>query len=144
MRKTWTPITLVASLLVGLSAVAQSSRTPGVDLVPLDAAMVDDVLESSNGATPASIMFINKSSSAVDIYWIDYNGHRVLYRSNLAVGESWKVGTALTHPWLVVASGTGGTTTADTGVRFAGFVALTSHGDAAIIADPPNYHQTSK
>ena len=127
---------LVASLLIGLTGFnAAASRVPGVNLAPLDAAMVDDVLESSNGATRASITFVNRNSGPVDIYWIDYDGHRVLYRSSLAMGESWHVGTALTHPWLVVVSGTGGTTAPDTGVRLAGFVALTANGDTAIITD---------
>jgi len=129
-------IVMLASILIGMTALnAQASRLCGVSLPPIDAGMVDDSLESSNGSTRASINFVNQSSSPVDIYWIDYDGHRVLYRTNLAVGASWQVGTLLTHPWLVVVSGTGGTTAQDTGIRLAGFIALTAYGDTAIITD---------
>jgi hypothetical protein len=72
----------------------------------------------------------------VDVYWIAYDGTRVLYRANLAVGDSWEVNTFLTHPWLVVASGTGGSTARDSGDRLAGFEALTSDGDTAVIKNP--------
>jgi hypothetical protein len=108
----------------------------GVALAPLDAATVDDALRSSNGATRARITFVNQSRGAVDVYWIAYDGTRVLYRANLAVGDSWEVNTFLTHPWLVVASGTGGSTARDSGDRLAGFEALTSDGDTAVIKNP--------
>jgi hypothetical protein len=107
-----------------------------VILTPLDAATVDDALRSSNATTRASINFVNRSSSAVDIYWISYEGDRMLYHAGLAVGAAWKVDTFLTHPWLVVVSGTGGTTTQDTGFRLEGFEALTPNGDTAIITSP--------
>ena len=124
-------------LLIGLTANgAKASRTPGVTLTPLNAAIVDNVLESSNGVTHATITFVNQSSRPVDIYWIDYDGRRVLYNAGLAVNSSWTAGTFLTHPWLVIVSGTGGTTAPDTGTRIAEFVALTANGDTAIITDP--------
>jgi len=105
----------------------------GGALNPLDAATVDDTLRSSNTATPARINFVNQSSGPVDIYWITPTGQRMLYRNGLAVGATWEVRTFLTHPWLVVASNTGGTTARDTGTRLAGFEALTPYGDTAII-----------
>jgi hypothetical protein len=81
----------------------------------------------------AAITFVNQSGMAVDIYWIGYQGERRLYREKLAAGDSWTIGTFLTHPWLVVASGTGGTTERDSGFRLAGFEALTGSGDTALI-----------
>ena len=129
----------LAALLSGCLAIGpvtvsvHASRVPGVTLPALDPAMVDDILESSNAATRANVTFSNQSTGPVDIYWIDYNGHRMLYKAALAVNGTWTAGTFLTHPWLVVATGTGGTTASDTGMRIAGFVALTSHGDTAII-----------
>jgi len=72
----------------------------------------------------------------VDIYWIDFDGDRVLYREGLAAGATWTVSTFLTHPWLVVAAGTGGTTTQDSGARLGGFEALTPYGDTAVITSP--------
>jgi VHL beta domain len=86
-------------------------------------------------STPVQIKFINKSSTAVDIYWIDYRGNRVLKRPDLSPGAAWRIGTFVTHPWLVVASDTGGTKEHGTGVRLAGFEPSTSAGGDAIITD---------
>jgi VHL beta domain len=127
---------LALLLLEPASLKAQAPRVPGVTLRPLDAAMVDNVLRSSNGATRATIKFVNQSSSAVDIYWINYDGHRVLYYRGLAANSTWTADTCLTHPWLVIASDSGGTTTSGTGVRLGGFEALTTNGDTAIITNP--------
>jgi hypothetical protein len=129
-------IMLLVALLIGLAPFeAQASRSQsGVTLKPLSADTVDDVLRSANGATPATIQFVNQSRGAVDIYWINYEGHRVLYVAGLATGATCTIATFLTHPWLVVASGTGGTTEPDTGTRLAGFEALTTNGDLAVIA----------
>jgi hypothetical protein len=128
-------IVTLASLYGGLPAHAQDAVRPtsGIALTPLDAATVDDKLRSGNSTTAALIHFVNRGDSAVDIYWINFAGDRVLYRSGLAVGATWDVSTFLTHPWLVVVAGTGGTTTRDTGTRIAGFEALTANGDSAII-----------
>jgi hypothetical protein len=128
---------MLALLLIGPASLkARASREPGVALRPLDAAMVDNLLRSSNGATRATIKFVNQSSSAVDIYWINYDGHRVLYYRGLAVNSTWTADTFLTHPWLVIVSDSGGTTTPGTGVRLGGFEALTANGDTAIISNP--------
>jgi hypothetical protein len=130
-------IVLLASLLVGVTAFrAHASRVrTGATLNRLDPAMVDDVLQSSNGATHATIKFVNQTRAAVDIYWINYDGRRVLYVSALAPDSASTISTFLTHPWLVVASGSGATTAPDTGTRLAGFEALTPNGDTAIITN---------
>lgn len=115
------------------STAAARSVEPGVKT--LDPATVDDDSQSMEYSAPAPITFINRSSGPVDIYWIDYEGHRMLYRAELAVGASWRTGTFLTHPWLVVATGTGGTKERDTGLRLAAFVASSASGGDAIITD---------
>jgi hypothetical protein len=141
MKKTHTStaalIVSLALLLIGLPAFeAQASQAQcGVTLNPLNARMVDEMLRSSNGSTPATINFVNQSRGAVDIYWINYQGCRVLYVSGLNAGSACTIHTFLTHPWLVVASGTGDTTAPDTGTRLAGFEALTANGDTAIITN---------
>lgn len=128
--------TAAAALLICLGVPgAHASRLTGISLKPLDPALVDDVLESSNATTRAAIRFVNQSSGPVDIYWIDYDGHRKLIKAGLAVGDSHLESTFLTHPFLVVASGSGATTAQDSGTRLAGFMALTSRGDTAIISD---------
>ena len=83
----------------------------------------------------APIIFVHRSSTPVDVYWIDYDGNRVLFRPALAAGAVWRISTFLTHPWLVVASGTGGTKQHDTGVRLAAFEASAATGGDAIITD---------
>jgi hypothetical protein len=148
LKSTYTTACLatLASLLIGLASVsAQTSGAHGVTLKPLDAAMVDGVMRSSNGATRATIKFVNESGGAVDIYWINYDGQRVLYYAGVAANSTWVADTFLTHPWLVVVSGTGGTTTRGKGVQLGEFEALTANGDTAII-DPTDQvgHRTSK
>ena len=47
------------------------------------------------------ITFINKSGQTVKIYWLDFDGERVLYQT-LKHGEKYELQrTYLTHPWLV-------------------------------------------
>jgi TonB family protein len=122
-----------------------SALSAGATLTPLNPATVDDTFASSPGspATAALIEFVNRSSRAVDIYWIDYQGNRVPFHGPLQSGANWFERTFLKNAWLVVVSGTGGTTAKDTGVRLAGFEAVTPNPsrdpakrDIAIITDP--------
>ncbi len=108
---------------------------PPSTLTPLDPATVDETYRSKEYSTPVQIKFTNKSSMAVDIYWMDYQGNRVLKRPSLAPGDVWRTGTFVTHPWLIVASDTGGTKEHGTGVRLAGFEPSNSAGGEAIITD---------
>jgi hypothetical protein len=112
-----------------------ASRLTGLALPLLDPAHIDDASRSMEHATAAPIVFVNRSSTAVDIYWIDYEGNRMLFKPALAAGAVWRISTFLTHPWLVVASGTGGTKEHDTGVRIAAFEASASTGGDAVITD---------
>jgi hypothetical protein len=131
-----TSTVVLALFVAGLTALdLRAARAPGVMLTRIDPAIVDDVLQSYPVTVQAKIQFVNHSGSPVDIYWINFDGHRVLYAKNLAVNASWTAGTFLTHPWLIVASGTGGTTESDTGLRLGGFVALSTNGDTAIITN---------
>ena len=107
----------------------------GFALPVLDPAHIDDASRSIAHVTPAPIVFVNRSSTAVDIYWIDYDGNRMLFKPALAAGAAWRISTFLTHPWLVIASGTGGTKEHDTGVRLAAFEASASTGGDAIVRD---------
>jgi hypothetical protein len=106
-----------------------------VGIQTLDPAVADDSSRSTDHSTPAAITFINHSSTPVDIYWIDYEGHRMLYHPDLAVAASWRAGTFVTHPWLVIMSGSGGTKDRDTGFRLAAFEASSAAGGDAIITD---------
>jgi|SRR5271165_1390689 len=109
--------------------------TTEVGIAVLDPATVDSGARSLSASTRAPMNFVNRSSTAVDIYWIDYKGNRVLYHSQLPVGASWQNFSFVTHLWLVVASGTGGTKEHNTGIRIAAFEALTAAGGDAVITD---------
>jgi hypothetical protein len=122
-------------LVVALAVTLSAARPVGVSLPRLDGAVVDDVLQSHNSMVAAKIKFVNQSSSPVDIYWIDYEGRRALIQKDLPVNGTRIENTYLTHPFLVVISGSGGTTEADTGYRLGGFVALTTYGDTATITN---------
>ena len=117
-----------------------AASSSGVSLAPLDPAMVDDTSRSIESNTAAVIEFVNRSGRTVDIYWIDFQGNRRLEGAHLPVDATWTERTFLTHPFLVVASGTGGTAVHDTGTRVAAFLAVTpnptrdpSKRDVAII-----------
>ena len=113
----------------GPTAPRASALARGVRLSSLDPATVDDKAVSRNSGTPALIQFVNRSGRAVEIYWIDYKGNRVVQRFNekpeLAANASAYETTYLGHPFLVVASGTGATVSRDTGTRLAAFEAVT-------------------
>ena len=48
----------------------------------------------------ALITFANGSGQTIKIYWIDFDGKRVLYMT-LQNGEAYTQQTFLTHPWLI-------------------------------------------
>jgi hypothetical protein len=49
---------------------------------------------------PVPIAFQNNSPGIRKVYWLDTNGERRLYRE-LKPGESYGLGTYLSHPWVV-------------------------------------------
>jgi TonB family protein len=106
------------------AAPATSTHT-GVMLKSLDPVTVESTGRSINSAVPTIIDFVNRSGGPVDIYWITYQGERRLDRATLPIGATWTETTFLTHPFLIVASGTGGTTAKGTGTRLAAFQAVT-------------------
>ena len=123
-------------------ANSQPATQKGVSLRPLDPVEVDNVGVSVDGL-PASLAFVNQSSAAVDIYWIDKKGNRVLYARDVKTGSTWAIATYTRHLWLIVVSGSGGTLAQGTGTRLAGFAAVTPRDprdpflrDTAIIMDP--------
>ena len=141
---------VIGSFLLMLPSGHASAQTrSGIYLTPLDPALADDSLRSANSTAAATIQFVNQSGRAVDIYWINYQGERVAYKSVLSSGETFSQATYLKHIWLVVQSGTGGTTARDSGTRLTAFEAQTpnptldpSIHDTAIIL-PPSGQETS-
>lgn len=60
-------------------------------------------LKSSTGKG-ITVNFNNKTSTKVKIYWLDYNGKRIVYNQGLNPNDTYKQGTFITHPWLVTDS----------------------------------------
>ncbi|PYL06467.1 MAG: hypothetical protein DME33_13590 [Verrucomicrobia bacterium] len=57
-------------------------------------------LKSETGNVKARITFVNRSKQPLKVYWLDYNGERVLYKK-LKPSESYTQDTYMTHPWLI-------------------------------------------
>lgn len=57
--------------------------------------------KSLEGKVRTNIRFVNKTSGTVKIYWLDYIGKRVLYKT-LGAGASYVQQTWLTHPWVAI------------------------------------------
>jgi hypothetical protein len=72
---------------------------PG-ELPALDCSQ-EPLLRSLNGDTPTSVEFVNATDGPVNVYWIDYEGSRVLYHELLPAGQSVQQPTYVTHPWVV-------------------------------------------
>ena len=60
----------------------------------------EKTVRSLASETKAQITFENKSGQKIKIYWLDFFGHRILYKV-LDVGEHYDQETFLTHPWLI-------------------------------------------
>lgn len=59
-----------------------------------------DKLRSEEGSVETSITFVNKTNQPVSIYWVDYNGNEVLYKT-VEAGTSFDQPTYATHPWRI-------------------------------------------
>src|SRR5262245_54666580 len=57
-------------------------------------------LKSGDSNMPAQIAFANRSAQTIKVYWIDWSGKRVLYKT-LKSGQEYLQLTFLHHPWLV-------------------------------------------
>lgn len=57
-------------------------------------------IKSEESNVETLITFHNRSSETVKLYWLDFSGNRVLYKT-LQSQEAWAQITYLTHPWLV-------------------------------------------
>ncbi|MEP7312938.1 MAG: hypothetical protein ABI859_10160 [Pseudomonadota bacterium] len=137
-------------VLVAAFCFWQAPASAGVNLPQLDPVAVDTSYASTAGDTLAKIRFVNQLSVAVDVYWIDYAGARVFYNT-LAAGASYDQSTWITHPWVIVVNGTGGTTTQGTGQLATAFLPQTAVGvesadfDTAVISAsyPPDAQHIS-
>lgn len=75
-------------MIVAPAAIAQR-------LHPAELAGIKSIIGAAT-----KITFVNGSAQAIRIYWIDYNGNRVLYQT-LSPGEEYGLNTFLHHPWVI-------------------------------------------
>jgi hypothetical protein len=61
-------------------------------------------LRSQNSQRHTSITFLNKRAGVVNVFWINYQGHRQFF-SSMMPGEKKSFGTSATHPWVVTDAG---------------------------------------
>lgn len=59
--------------------------------------------KSENGEKPVTVGFKNKSSSRLDLAWVNYDGKLTFYKT-LQPGESFEQKTYETHPWVALNS----------------------------------------
>jgi hypothetical protein len=52
---------------------------------------------------PVRVQFSNATDGRIDIYWLDYDGHRAIFNI-LKKGESHSYRTYVTHPWVITTS----------------------------------------
>lgn len=91
--------TILAGLVLSLMSAAALTAPAWADAN----CGYEHTLKSQNSNTPAKLIFINKDTGINDyvtIYWLNYQGKRVLYK-HLHGGASWTVNTYVTHPWVV-------------------------------------------
>jgi len=70
-------------------------------LVPQSCSYEGHIKSVAAFSTPAAIQFVNNSPTLTfQVFWLDYNGNRVLY-ATLSPGQSFVRQTFLTHPWVI-------------------------------------------
>jgi CubicO group peptidase (beta-lactamase class C family) len=60
-------------------------------------------LKSEDASFPTPIMFTNRTPHNVSLFWLDYRGERVAYKT-LRSGEAYTQETYISHPWVIVDS----------------------------------------
>lgn len=80
-----------------LDTVTAASR---LELMP--ASISESDLRSLSGGGSTSVTFVNTLDVPANIYWINYDGERVLYRT-LLPSLSYRQQTYVRHPWVVCA-----------------------------------------
>jgi TIR domain/VHL beta domain len=60
----------------------------------------EGTLRSLEANVQTSIVFTNKENQPIRVYWLDYDGKRILY-GTLETGQVLTQDTYVTHPWLI-------------------------------------------
>jgi uncharacterized protein (TIGR03437 family) len=120
--------------LLVVALFCHTAAYAGVALEPIGASTTDRTAKSQNSDRKAYITFYNNLSFDVDLYWINFEGNRVFYES-IGANSSHAQATFMTHPWLLVKKGTGGTTAEGTGELVSAFLPFTPNPGSAAGGD---------
>jgi hypothetical protein len=85
---------LVLLALPSLALTADAAPSPDPSCAS------ESTSRSTEGTTQASLEIVNNSAEAVQAFWLDYSGKRVLYQQ-VAPGARAVQATWLTHPWVI-------------------------------------------
>jgi len=97
---------LPADGLVAAATRGCGAPAPSEPLLPPLSISLEPQLYSLNSATPTSVHFVNATCETVNVYWLDFEGHRVLYQT-LASGRDYQQQTYVTHPWILIGDRSG-------------------------------------
>jgi hypothetical protein len=88
----------------GYSVACALSDQPGLkscaDLPAAQACAHEPDYASRPSREPTGMTFVNRSTRALEVYWLDFQGNRRPYR-NLAPGGRFHQNTFIGHNWLV-------------------------------------------
>jgi hypothetical protein len=94
-------LVLVITLAVARMPIATTTGgDPGEIALAPRPASEEDVLKSPASDVVTRIRFENRTSQALNLYWLDFEGHRKQYGSIMAGGEASQP-TYVGHVWLV-------------------------------------------
>lgn len=98
---------VVAGIVPGPVTRGQPGSMEWSGILPANGGIQSCALErtsrSVDGGSPAQITFLNRSDEAIEVYWLDAEGRRKLYRT-LESGQGYTQQTGVGHPWLVASA----------------------------------------
>jgi hypothetical protein len=89
---------------LGTVLEANDQNNTASQVFPVSSAIscsMESTIRSTAGDSPTTIQFTNRTTQTVRVFWLDYEGKRVLYNT-LEAGATYVQGTFLTHPWILV------------------------------------------
>lgn len=87
--------------VIKLRDPSKSVFIPDLGLVLVDKKeSIASGLKSTSGDVAAILKFENTKADPVHLFWIDYAGSPVLYKT-IKPGEAYQINTYMTHPWVV-------------------------------------------
>jgi len=92
-----------AAFLPALSVPFSALAQPATKAVPggIFRCAREPHLKSEDASFPTAIIFTNRTRDNISLFWLDYRGERVAYKT-LRSGEAYTQRTYISHPWVIV------------------------------------------